>query len=352
MKKARILVVEDRRDVLTAIESSNMSPFDLRVVSTKDIACEAAADWSPEVVLVNTGLCTVEDLNVDPSVPVAVLIERTNLDSVEALMDAGAAEFIGTPLIPKLFESRVHTLVILARRYREERELMHMLCHDLSNPFENILDLLSVLEKDATQTAEYIPLLEESALNGKQVIELLRGSRVLEDRSIDLSPVSVQESVAQSERILSYLLAKKKLSMDVSIDQNLFVLAERISLVNFVLNNVLSNAVKYSHPNSVISVKGRARGSNVLISIRDTGIGIPEEIMATLFTGGSASVRTGTAGETGVGYGMARARRYVDYFGGTMEVKSRTNGSTSQVDAPNSAGTSGTEVVLTLQPAE
>jgi len=338
VEKPRLLVVENREEILEIVRSVFSNEYALDIESDGTSAPDTAHAVEPDLVLLNTGLCEIESIRRKRDVPIAVFTARNESDHITGCIRAGAADFIGEPVLPELLRTRVKNLLALSRRKTEERELTHMLCHDLATPLENILDLLSIVENDATQTAEYIPLLEESALNGRQVIELLRRTRLFEETTVGLQSVSVRESLAQSERILAYQLRKKGLTMKNTIGPDLFVVAERVSFVNFVLNNLLSNAIKYSHPGGTITVEAHLDARIVHIVIRDTGIGMPPTILNTLFDGKSAVIRPGTHGEEGTGYGMPRIHRFVTGYGGTVRVQSSES--------------TGTEVTLSLKPAD
>ncbi|ATB35034.1 two-component sensor histidine kinase [Cystobacter fuscus] len=106
--------------------------------------------------------------------------------------------------------------------------------------------------------------------------------------------------------------------------------------VEQVLNNLVSNALKYSREGSVVDVEVRREGEEVWLSVKDQGIGISAEEQRHLFT---PFQRTGSAREKapGVGIGLSVARRIVEAHGGRIEVESSPGrGSTFRVRLPRS----------------
>jgi two-component system phosphate regulon sensor histidine kinase PhoR len=101
-----------------------------------------------------------------------------------------------------------------------------------------------------------------------------------------------------------------------------------------VLVNLLGNAVKYSFPNSRITVRAAVQGAEVLISVTDTGVGIAKADLPHLFQDFSRG-QAQPEGASGCGLGLAISRRIVDVHGGTIAVESEPGkGSTFTIRLP------------------
>jgi len=146
----------------------------------------------------------------------------------------------------------------------------------------------------------------------------LRRTRLFEETIVGLQSVSVRESVAQSERILAYQLRKKGLTMKNTIGPDLFVVAERVSFVNFVLNNPLSNAIKYSHPGGTITVEAHLDARIVHIVIRDTGIGIDSSKCESIFEAFKQEDGTTTRKYGGTGLGLSITKHIISEHNGEI----------------------------------
>jgi len=92
--------------------------------------------------------------------------------------------------------------------------------------------------------------------------------------------------------------------------------------INQVLNNLLTNAIKYSYPDTTIRITIQMKGENLEVSVQDEGQGIPEEEIPRLFTDyGRGSARP-TAGEKSTGLGLAIVKRIVEAHEGIVSVRS------------------------------
>ena len=87
-----------------------------------------------------------------------------------------------------------------------------------------------------------------------------------------------------------------------------------------VFANLLDNAIKYTAPGGEVRINGRRTGSNVLVSFRDTGMGIPREeqdkIWERLYRGDKSR------SQRGLGLGLSLVRAFVEAHGGRVEVES------------------------------
>ncbi len=102
-----------------------------------------------------------------------------------------------------------------------------------------------------------------------------------------------------------------------------------------MLNNLLTNAIKFSNPGSGIEVKALRSGDNIEISVKDNGLGIPLNEMMKLFKPFSKISVRSTDGESNSGLGLAIAKRIVEEHKGKIWVESEVNkGSTFYFTLP------------------
>ena len=105
-----------------------------------------------------------------------------------------------------------------------------------------------------------------------------------------------------------------------TVDAAHFVRAERTSLNNVVLPNIISNAIKFSYPNSKIEISAEATEFAVILRIKDYGMGIPEFLMPQIFNPRKVTRRAGTLNEQGTGYGMGLVRKLMRVYRGGIVV--------------------------------
>ena len=155
--------------------------------------------------------------------------------------------------------------------------------------------------------------------------------------------MEIGAALARSLRLLSWQLKEKRIVVDVRGEDGLRVWAEEVPFVNSVLNNLLTNAVKFSHPGGRIEIRAESDPQWVRLSIRDRGIGIPPALLERLRGTQKVASRSGTLGEPGAGFGLRLARKFVESYGGSLEMRSVEKGGGGE--AP------GTEVTLALRNA-
>jgi signal transduction histidine kinase len=105
-------------------------------------------------------------------------------------------------------------------------------------------------------------------------------------------------------------------------DENRFVMADPKILANHVFNNLISNAIKFSYPDSSIVVTVSREADSTMIRVSDRGMGMPPELVANLFDLDAMTTRPGTDGEPGTGFGLRTVKNFIDLFGGQIEISS------------------------------
>jgi two-component system sensor histidine kinase VicK len=104
-----------------------------------------------------------------------------------------------------------------------------------------------------------------------------------------------------------------------------------------VINNLISNSLKFTPDGGTISINLEERGEVVRISVSDTGIGIPEEYRESLFDKFSKARRPGLRGEASVGLGMSIIKTIVEWHQGKIWFDTEVNrGTTFCIEIPAS----------------
>ena len=227
----------------------------------------------------------------------------------------------------------------------ENRQLVRVLCHDLNNTLTVIQYTSTVATSPAPKTPEkelaYWKKIQLATEKVKDLMAYVRDSLALESgkTKFALTPVNLLEILDSSEFIFQQQFEGKKIKFEIQVSPDVFVMAEPISLANSVINNLISNAIKFSPLGKKIIVKVvKVEDSIITVSVRDQGIGMPKDLLADIFSMTKKSSRIGTAGEKGTGFGMPLVRAHMDAYGGSIEIQSWEQGDPS--------GESGTECLL------
>ena len=300
-----------------------------------------------------------------PEVPVVALLSSPTRDERHAVRQAGARECLladefdfhiwsrtfefcrrEMTLSRELAEVNTdlgHSKLVTEEQNRSRRELLHVLCHDLANPLTSIQEAVRQLQVNKEHWELLFPILSLSSQNAVDVIELVRQIQVIEDRPMDLHTVNLRHAADSAATLLRGQLERKRISLEIDIDESLQVIAEPTSLISSVLSNILTNAIKFSPAGERVLLQASVRDSRIYVRCIDHGVGMSEEIRQSLFDLGKNISRAGTDGEMGTGFGMPMVKKFVTAYGGTIEVQS--------VD-DDAAPTRGTAVLVILPHAK
>ena len=156
------------------------------------------------------------------------------------------------------------------------------------------------------------------------ILENVKKMKSLEEgkQEIHLEPIHLQDSIQIGIRLFEQNLSNKNLDVEISISPKFCVLVEDATFIHSVFNNLFTNAMKFSFPNSKIKITAYEKNKFICLSIRDYGIGIPENILKNIFSFTHPTSRPGTIGENGTGYGMPLVKKFIETYGGKIEIHS------------------------------
>ena len=220
----------------------------------------------------------------------------------------------------------------LEESMREKKTLISIVCHDIATPLTLALNASSfALEKmkkgDNTKIEKYLKNIHSASRMATDIVEEVRKFEALESGKIEveLEPVNISEIFDTIKLLFEERLKKKNLELVLELKNKdeLYIQAEEKSLTHSVFSNLISNAIKFSEPNTSIIVKAEAIKGKVQVQIKDFGIGMPENIVKNLFKQDQRTSRPGTQGEKGTGFGMPIAKVYMEKYGGSLDVVSK-----------------------------
>lgn len=232
--------------------------------------------------------------------------------------------------------------VELGRLNDQKNQLIGMVAHDLRSPLTVIMgvgDLLGMQAKGSLteRQLKYLERMKTSSLYMLGLINNLLDVDMVESGNLRLDPSEVDLSalVRQSVDLNNFLAEGKGISISFADESSLPPLRLDRSKIEQVLNNVLSNAVKYSEGGSSVRVTLASSPSHAVISVRDEGLGIPQEDLETIFKAFEKGSTRPTAGEKCLGLGLAIVKKIVDGHGGGIRVESRVGvGTTFHISLP------------------
>gem|GEM_PF-4443842 len=213
----------------------------------------------------------------------------------------------------------------------ERQRMLRILSHDISNPLFVIGGFTQVALKDQDLNAKQRKILEKIGHATEQIEEIISLTRHLEavdsgKTAFDAEPVTILMLVDHLNRTFDSPLNQKNLQLTLNIAPEIMenkVLADQRILVHCVIANLISNAIKFSKPDGVITFSVLRLGDRIRLSISDQGIGMPPDLLKHLFDPTAQTSRVGTKGEEGTGFGLPIVYALVKKMGGSLEVESR-----------------------------
>jgi two-component system sensor histidine kinase/response regulator len=277
--------------------------------------------------------------------PVLMLTALSEQDDRNAGLAAGADDFLAKPVNRQELLLRVHHFLELrterqtvARQYEALHELVALkddlvtlMVHDLRNPLTGVLGLLQVLESEASD-----PVSRADAAAAREGAEKLREAlddmlqvRQLEEGRLQLQrrPESLDRLTAEAAASLEGAARARRLDLLRSIEPGLTVDADR-SLLRRAIENLVSNAVKFSPAGNVVRINAAHADGLVEISVADHGSGVPPVARAGLFEKfGGVYMRRGSD-RRGYGLGLYFVRLVAEAHGGRIFATDHPDGGT------------------------
>lgn len=209
-----------------------------------------------------------------------------------------------------------------------KNKFFSIIAHDLKNPLHNVMGYSFLLSKDydkftADERRKFATDINQSTNNIFRLLQnLLEWSRSQTGR-LKFSPIEIQfkRILDNALSVLHSMANQKQIKLEYIHDPCLQVFADPM-MIETVLRNLISNAIKFTPENGTIEIDAKNTGNEVLVSVKDTGIGLSKEDLANLFRIDSKVKRKGTNNEDGSGLGLVLCKEFVDKNNGTIWAES------------------------------
>ena len=259
-------------------------------------------------------------------------------NDVEPLYDA-AGEVIGCVSVIVDYTAHKQTEDLLREAGQRKDEFLATLSHELRNPLAPIRNALELMRRAPGDRA----LADHAcAVMERQLGQLVR----LTDDLLDVARITRNRLELRRERVdLRAVLASAiettqplidaaghTLVLDLA-DAPLWVDADPTRLAQ-AFGNLLNNAAKYTDRGGRISLTARQAGTDVIVTVADTGIGIPSHLLPHVFNMFVQADQSSDRARSGLGIGLSLARRLIDLHGGSVSVDSSSAGTTFTTRLP------------------
>lgn len=234
------------------------------------------------------------------------------------------------------YEERIH----LESSLRFKNKVLSVIAHDLKNPVASVAQFVDLLvtKPELAGDEKILNSLQESSQAAVYLLDnLLYWGRSQSDE-LKLSRVNfeIEPLFREVESLFLHMALQKELKIQTGCRPGISVYADR-ALVNMVIRNLVSNAIKFTPRNGTVKIIAQQEGNMVRFSVTDTGIGIAPEILKKLEAEGHVDSSAGTEREVGTGLGLQLVKDLVEKNGGILTIESQPDaGSTFTFTLPTS----------------
>jgi signal transduction histidine kinase len=353
LKGRRILAVDDDRINLRIIGGIlRHEGYEIAEAASGEQALEVYATFQPNLVLLDVmmpgidGFATCRTLKKtygDKCAPVIFVTAKSEADDVVMGFDAGGVDYLTKPFRPKevvarirthlsnqqLVEQQKHLVDQLSKANADKDRFLGMCAHDLRNPLSSIRGLAELMDENAigeltAEQREIVQTIHAASQSMLQLVNELLDVATIEagHLKLDKTPTSVVEIVERSVHLSNMEAAKKSTRIEIVKTSGDPIVDVDRNKIRQVVDNLISNAVKYSPRGSIITVLIHANDSVAGFAVRDSGPGVPEHERHKLFKDFGRLSAQPTGGEKSTGLGLAICRKIVEAHSGTIGVNS------------------------------
>jgi two-component system, sensor histidine kinase LadS len=224
-------------------------------------------------------------------------------------------------------EVRIRTLEIQQQNLELEEvnhvkdKLLSVVSHDIRGPLGSLHLALSLVKSGSLSAAEFQTItegLESRLTQTTEFIDNLLQWAKLQMRGETFEPdrVDLSKLADESVRLMEPECAQKNIRLKNHLQGPLEAYAD-LNMIRSVFRNLLTNAIKFTKPKGTISLSGYRIDHKIIISVADSGVGIPETNRSKLFTISSVTTQ-GTKQEKGTGLGLLLSKEFVEKNGGAI----------------------------------
>lgn len=354
----KVLVVDDEPGMRSGVarilndctiglpEMKNDAQFTVIEADSAERGLEIIETHKPDILLLDhqlpqmTGLELLAKLD---AMKVDVLtVMMTAYASLETAVEAtknGAYDFLAKPFSPAelkhlmrkgasriLYKRQAKSLAEEKKKVRFE--FISVLAHELKSPLAAIQGYLNIVHDRVSgdELSAYDAVIERSLIRlegmKKLIFDLLDMTRIeSEQRKRDLTDVNLNHAVKKSVDASALAAKENNISVHLEVPENLTIKADVLEL-DIIMNNLVSNAIKYNKPNGKVNIDISEQGQYIVIKVSDTGIGLKEDEIKRLFKDFVRIKNEQTRNIVGSGLGLSTVNKLVRLYDGKITVQS------------------------------
>ena len=229
----------------------------------------------------------------------------------------------------------LHDITRLRRLEQMRRDFVANVSHELRTPLASIKGFAETLRAgavdDRENRMEFLRTIEEHADHLTKLVDDLLDLAAIESghRAPRLAAIDLAEALAESARAFAPVAEERRISLEVLPDESLPKVSVDPDQLRQIMANLLDNALKYTEPGGRVTVESEAWRAGVRVTVRDTGVGIPEAHLPRLFERFYRVDKARAREAGGTGLGLSIVKHLVEAHGGEVSVESRRPGGSS-----------------------
>lgn len=239
----------------------------------------------------------------------------------------------------------LHDITDIRRLEKMRSEFVANVSHELKTPITSVKGfaetLLSGDVPDEATAKQFMQIIyDESERLNRLITDLLELSKIEKQAMpLNITEVNLNEIIGNSTQTISKFARDKNITLHLPSDENPIYVEADVDRLGQIVLNLVANAVNYTSDNGDIYIAAEERSSKVVLTVRDTGMGIPEEALDRLFERFYRVDKARSRHSGGTGLGLAIVKHLVESHEGKIYVKSVEGvGSTFTVELPKTQG--------------
>ena len=333
--------------------------FDIVEAETGEKALEFIENDTIDIILLDNKLPGIEGIEVleyikknNYDISVMMITSYASLELAIKATNNGAFNFVPKPFTPQELKTSVENItknLFLKRMTQKMKEegkeirfqFLSVLSHELKSPINAIEGYLRMMQEKqiGDNVDDYKEMIDRSIerIKGMRslILDLLDLTRMESGKKKrDLRKTDVAEIAKNVIDSIEPLAIQRNIKIHFETEENTYMNADKSEL-EIIINNLVSNAVKYNVESGKVFVKIFHSDNQLQIIVQDTGIGMSQEEMDLLFQDFVRIKNEKTKYVTGSGLGLSIAKKMTELYGGTIKVESEADkGSTFIVSIP------------------
>jgi two-component system sensor histidine kinase/response regulator len=360
-EREKIVVIDDDHAMrLSCRQILIKSGFEVETFEDGAQGLEGIARLRPGLALVDLrmpGLSGMEVISrirkIDPEIVIVVITGYPTISTAVDAMKAGAYDFLPKPFKPEELRIIVNRglerrrLKLASRRLELERELLKrrfvsFVSHQLKSPLAVIQQYLDVLrhlgdtEDAQAKRQDWLERCIERSDEIKALIDDWLTLALLENDSLfrERGKVDLKDIILHIIAIYETMATENGITLQTDLPQDTYLVRGDLNCLSVLFENLIVNAIKYNKRDGRVTASAAVENSEVVVSVQDTGVGIPEKYHELLFDEFFRVTEVGSK-VAGTGLGLPICKRIVSEMGGSIEVQSQVDvGSTFRVRLP------------------